>query len=138
MGRYKRCSFGQIKKFYNAHESLGTEVWDDKINRESFLRFSGVIFDYDVCAAFDLLDVLRELPHSDFYIEPKYAGRPDILALEMLGDAELAWVILNSNNFEDISELVAGETIRLMDRVALNFWLNSQYFETKREELRCL
>lgn len=55
-------------------------------------------------------------------IDLRYDRRPDLLAFEMYGNAQLAWLVLQYNNIVDINEeFVAGSEIRIptAERVTL-------------------
>lgn len=47
-------------------------------------------------------------------ITPTYISRPDLIAFDVYGRANLMWVVLQYNNIVDIhEELVEGRTIKL-------------------------
>lgn len=49
-----------------------------------------------------------------FKITPTYINRPDLIAFEVYGRAELMWLVLQFNNIVDINEeLYEGRTIKL-------------------------
>jgi len=54
-------------------------------------------------------DFERRQDDQDFYVTGKYVGRPDLIAYDMWGQAQLAWLVLQYNNIVDITEeLVEG------------------------------
>lgn len=74
-----------------------------------------------------------DIPRDDvtdveIYIEPKYAGRADIIAYSVYGDPTLEWIVLQYNNIVDtVEELVVGKTITVpsRDRVFFEILTNS-------------
>lgn len=47
-------------------------------------------------------------------ISPKYNLRPDLLAFDMYGNVNLAWVVLQFNNIVDVNEeFITGKVITL-------------------------
>jgi uncharacterized protein YbaP (TraB family) len=64
-----------------------------------------------------------------FYtIERQYEGRADLLGTIFLGDASLAWVILQLNNVLDpTTEMVAGTTIRIPTIARITSLFSSEF-----------
>lgn len=57
-----------------------------------------------------------------YFVERKYEGRPDLLALTFYGDSNLWWVIAQYNNILDpLVELVEGKLLFLPTPERLNF-----------------
>lgn len=63
-------------------------------------------------------------------IDPKYNGRPDLMAFDAYGKPWLAWIILQYNNIVDINvEFVQGRVIKLptVGRINREFLTKPQY-----------
>ena len=56
-----------------------------------------------------------------FTISPKYNCRPDLIAHDYLGNANLMWIVLQYNSIVDINtEFVTGKTIKIPEKSRLD------------------
>lgn len=68
-----------------------------------------------VVASLGLRDLYPENREDDefFYVAPRYAYRPDLVAYDMYGTMKLYWVILSANGMRTPFELRPEMTIRV-------------------------
>ena len=60
------------------------------------------------------LDIEERQDDEDFIVTGKYVGRPDLIAYDKWGKANLAWLVLQYNNIVDLTEeLVEGALLVL-------------------------
>lgn len=62
---------------------------------------------------------VRDSNSTQHKVEGYEAYRPDVIAYNMYGNANLAWVILSANNLSDIFDLKAGMIITVPTSISL-------------------
>lgn len=70
----------------------------------------------------------RDLSDIRVEVEPREAGRPDLMAFRLYNNAKLAWVILQANTIVDIEEeFTLGKTfiVPSPERVALDILIGA-------------
>jgi len=78
----------------------------------TFLSINNINTYYPLPSAYSGL-----IPITSFYkVPPEYAGRPDLIALDVYGDAALWWVIFWANAIVDpFARPTSGEVINIID-----------------------
>lgn len=60
------------------------------------------------------LDFENRQDDNDFFVTGKYVGRPDLIAYDAWGKANLAWLVLQYNNIVDLTEELTEGTLLIL------------------------